>query len=352
MYELYRGAERNVVLKRLLPGVRYTFRVKAINGIGESPFSPAATYSTQASVPATPLEPSITSSGVDSVVLRWLPVAGNGSEVSGFQVEMDDGLGGEFSFVGHTHEPQFSVAGLRSGLAYRFRVRAENSEGRSAWSPVCVARTAATAPPALTPPSKVSCTHSSIDIAWQPPESDGGSPVLNYEVELQPKCAAAKRDMPDEWLLVYQGPETSCTLGALRAGCSYRVRVRALNKQGAGTYSIPTDVATSPAIPEAPGRPSISSRTQDSLTVRWDAPLHDGGTPVAGYRLEWQRVGEMESRSDTSSGPSREDSSYQVMYQGVERQAEVTGLEPGTRYQFRVAASNKEGSSPWSIAGE
>ena len=35
-------------------------------------------------------------------------------------------------------------------------------------------------------------------------EFDGGSPVVGYEVEMQPKCKAAKRGMMDDWLLVYQ----------------------------------------------------------------------------------------------------------------------------------------------------
>lgn len=35
-------------------------------------------------------------------------------------------------------------------------------------------------------------------------EFDGGSPVVGYEVELQPKCKAAKRGMPADWVLAYQ----------------------------------------------------------------------------------------------------------------------------------------------------
>ena len=35
-------------------------------------------------------------------------------------------------------------------------------------------------------------------------EFDGGSPVVGYEVEMQPKCKAAKRGMSDDWVLVFQ----------------------------------------------------------------------------------------------------------------------------------------------------
>ena len=354
MFELYRGLDRTILLKKLQPGIRYTVRVKAINCIGESPFSAPASYTTQASVPCVPDEPALTSSGPDSVVLRWLPVGGNGAEVSGYQVEIDDGQGGEFSFVGHSHEPHFSVAGLRSGLAYKFRVRAENAEGKSLWSPVCVARTAATPPLAPAPPVKTGSTNSSVAVNWQPPEVDGGSAITKYEVEMQPKCPAARRDLPNEWFRTYEGEDLGCTLGALRAGCTYRVRVRAVNAQGPGVYSFPADVATSPANPEAPGCPAAAARAQDSLAVRWAAPPHDGGTPVTAYRLECRAVGPVEPPRPSSAGPPapEEPVSYNVVYEGPELQAEVPGLAPGVRYQFRVAAANKQGASPWSAAGE
>lgn len=350
MFEIYRGLERSVVLKKLLPGVRYSVRVKAINCIGESPFSPVATYTTQASVPSTPYPPTVSSSGQDSVVLRWAPVSGNGAEVSGYQVMMDDGQGGEFNFIGHTLEPQFSVAGLRSGLSYRFRVQAENSEGRSQWSAPCVAQTAATPPMAPPPPARSSATHSSASIIWRQPEYDGGSPVQTYQLEMQPKCSTAMKDMSREWVRVFEGLETTCTLGGLRAGCMYRVRVRALNAVGAGAYSYPADVATSAASPEAPGTPAATSKAQDSLAVQWEAPSHDGGAPILSYRLCHRLVGPVEQPLDGSGMAPTEEESFHTAYDGVERRAEISGLSPGMSYEFKVNATNRQGQSPWSTS--
>ncbi len=350
-------------MKRLSPGVKYTVRVMAINCIGESPFSPLATFSTQATVPAAPGSLSVCSSGQDSVVLQWEAVAGNGADVSGYQVMMDDGQGGDFNFVGHTQQPQFAIAGLRSGLSYRFRVQAENSEGLSQWSPVCLAQTAATAPLAPPPPFKEASTHSSITITWRPPEYDGGSQLLGYEIEMQPKSDIAKQDVEGSgWMRVYQGKETTHTLGSLRAGCTYKVRVRAVNSIGAGAFSFPADVATSPASPEAPGAPAAGNRAQHALTVLWDGPQHDGGSPILSYRLGYRVVGPVEEQKLTSNGDAATTATlktsaadddenaavFRVAYDGAERKAEIQGLDPGMKYEFRVNASNKQGTSSWS----
>jgi fibronectin type III domain-containing protein 3 len=349
MYEMYRGMDRNIVLKRLSPGIRYSGRVKAINAIGESAWSPIAAFSTQASVPATPDAPAVASASSDAIVLLWPPVAGNGAEVTGYQVEMDDGEGGEMAFVGRTHEAQFSVGRLRSGLTYQFRVRAENSEGYSQWSRVSEARTAPTPPQAPRPPTRSHATHSSIAIAWTAPEYDGGSPVLAYQVEMEPKCSAAMRDWPAEWLRVYEGCDPACTLGGLRAGCTYRVRIKAVNAIGEGPYSMAVDVATAHACPEAPETLSALSRMQDRLVMTWNPPPHNGGTPILSYKLEYRVAGAVEQTPqeacDMLAGFSPD---YQTVYEGMERTAILDGLAPGMRFEFRCAAANKQGFSPWS----
>jgi hypothetical protein len=297
------------------------------------------------------------------VVVQWESVAGNGAEVSGYQVMMDDGQGGDFNFVGRTQEPQFAITGLRSGLSYRFRVQAENSEGFSQWSPVCLVQTAATAPLAPPPPFKEKSTHSSISLTWRPPEYDGGSPLLGYEVEIQPKSEPAKQDFAKsdnnnnniEWVRVYEGKDTTHSIASLRAGCTYRARVRAINSIGAGAYSFPVDVATSPASPDAPGALAAGNRAQHALTVLWDAPQHNGGASIVSYRLAYRVLGPVEeqqltikSNDDDRDALKTGEAAFRIAYDGAERKAEIQGLDPGMKYEFRVNASNKQGTSSWS----
>ena len=40
------------------------------------------------------------------------------------------------------------------------------------------------------------------------------------------------------------------------------------------------------AVPGAPDKPTVSSVTRNSMTVNWEEPEYDGGSPVTGYWLE------------------------------------------------------------------
>lgn len=83
-----------------------------------------------------------------------------------------------------------------------------------------------------------------------------------------------------------QGSAAACTVGGLRAGCLYRVRVRARNAAGFSPHSQPADVRTADDVPEQPSAPSAAAHTSETLSVTWGAPGHDGGSPITSYRLE------------------------------------------------------------------
>ena len=202
-YELYRGGEKTCILKRLQPGTQYSVRAKVANCIGESPWSPVTTATTAATVPLQPDPPAVMEATDSSLVLQWFPPADNGSPIAAYDLEVDDG-GGDFVRLYHGPSPSFSVAGLRGGAVYRFRVRAENDAGRSLWSTPTEATTAAAVPAAPSAPARLGCGPHSISIAWQPPEFDGGSPLVGFQLELAPKCSAALRGMPNDWSLAYE----------------------------------------------------------------------------------------------------------------------------------------------------
>ena len=86
--------------------------------------------------------------------------------------------------------------------------------------------------------------------------------------------------------VMVQALATTCTLGGLRPGCIYRWSVRACNNAGCGKPCVPLDFKTAPDVPDAPGVPTASSRTSNSLLMKWAPPLHDGGSDIHQYRLE------------------------------------------------------------------
>ena len=89
--------------------------------------------------------------------------------------------------------------------------------------------------------------------------------------------------------------------------------------------------------PSPPGRPiltplALSEQQPDVVNLRWDRPLLDGGSPIVGYTVEQRRVGSPHWVRATPTPIS-----------GCEIQ--ISGLEPGWRYEFRCFAENIVGRS-------
>lgn len=148
-----------------------------------------------------------------------------------------------------------AVACVQSGLPYRFRVRAENSEGYSLWSHVASATTAATVPACPAGLAVIGVTRTSASLTWQPPSSDGGSPVTAYQVQLQAKTKAAAAALGSDWIIIYEGSAVATTFSALQAGCHYMVRVAARNSAGQGQFCLPLQLTTAPDVPLHPPKP-------------------------------------------------------------------------------------------------
>lgn len=81
-------------------------------------------------------------------------------------------------------------------------------------------------------PQIVDVNKTKISLSWEPPKSDGGSPIFNYCVEYREeglfKWTRANRDNMDE---------TKFTVKSLKENTVYEFRVAAENKAGTGAYS-------------------------------------------------------------------------------------------------------------------
>ena len=102
---------------------------QAWNIIGESPWSEEASFMTQATVPSAPEALSCTADGATTVLVAWQEPADGGAPINAYQLQMDDGEGGDFQLLYNGNVFQHLAANLRSGLGYRFRVLAENEVG-------------------------------------------------------------------------------------------------------------------------------------------------------------------------------------------------------------------------------
>ena len=271
-----------------------------------------------------------------SLVVDWAsPTFTGGSDLTGHLVQWRT-IGGNFddneSLLGATNTSA-TIGPLVNGVAYEVRVLAENEVGMGA------ASTTLTGTPATTPtvPLNVSATSSTarLEVLWDPPASDGGSAIANYEVEYRTNSA---EDWSDDNVSV---SGLSASISQLPNGTTHEVRVRAVNSSttdsGNGPWSLPVP-STSAALPTAPRNVSVSGGTR-TLEVAWDAPRSNGDSPVAGYEVQYRSA-----TTDDWIPSSVAAGSLSV---------ELEGLSGDVEYEVRVRAINSSsqnaGNGPWSL---
>lgn len=94
-----------------------------------------------------------------------------------------------------------------------------------------------TEPPSRIPDSpevlEVGPTH--VELSWQPPESDGGSPVTGYFIERSDVTGRS-------WLPINKEaiPDTRHRVDGLHPGCTYEFRIIAQNAVGLSSPSPPS----------------------------------------------------------------------------------------------------------------
>ncbi|XP_054623324.1 obscurin isoform X2 [Dunckerocampus dactyliophorus] len=83
-------------------------------------------------------------------------------------------------------------------------------------------------------------------------------------------------------------------------------------------------------VPDPPEDPEVFSKTKQSVTLSWFTPLHDGGSPILGYKVE-MRLADSSLWLPCHSAPV------------CNTEFVVENLIPDSGYRFRVAAINQAG---------
>jgi serine protease len=165
-------------------------------------------------------------------------------------------------------------------------------------------------------------------ITWTAPADDGGSPITGYVVEESIDGSAyTERDRPS-------ATPTEVEFAGLTPGATYQYRIAAINAEGTGAFSSPSDPLTMPTTDvTAPGQVSGFTKgrftklgTQYRVTVRWQPPADDGGAPVTGYVARIGTGSRWSSWADLSNAATR-----------------LTELRRDTNYRLQVKAVNSEG---------
>ncbi len=176
-------------------------------------------------------------------------------------------------------------------------------------------------------------------VRWTAPASNGGSPILRYEVEV----LSATKNTRIGNIRTASATAAQLTVTGLANGTAYRFRVRAVNAIGAGPQSSNSAPATPRTVAAAPAKVTAqpgSAGGKVTATIRWTTPPTTGGAPITRYRVTWQRL--------TANGTPTGAAAVMTLAAGT-RAATYTapaGVRSGTRYRVSVQAINAVGTGP------
>uniref|UniRef100_A0A672NWH2 Titin n=1 Tax=Sinocyclocheilus grahami TaxID=75366 RepID=A0A672NWH2_SINGR len=314
---------------RLTTGIEYQFRVKAKNRYGTGPplMSEAVVAAYPFKVPGPPGTPKVVTFTKDTMTIGWNePVSDGGSEVIGYHVERKE----RNSIVWHRISKAlvignlFKSTGLEDGVAYEFRVIAENIAGIGKPSKASEPMLALDPVDPPGQPVPIHVSKNAITIQWTKPEYDGGFKITGYTVEK--RDLSAGRWMRANFTNII---ETTFTISGLTQDESYEFRVLARNSAGAVKKTVQVNICVldKPGPPE--GSISITGVTSEHCCLSWKPPKQDGGSKITHYIVE---------RRETS----------RLLWTVVEPKVQALNLKimkllEGNEYIFRVFPVNKFG---------
>lgn len=320
------STSRTTNVTGLAPGTEYLVRIAAINAAGAGEVA-TGTFTTLTSLPAAPTALAAKDISSTTLSLEWgLPESNGGIAITDYRVEFSSNNGSTWNVIAHDPTPalSFAVNGLTRGASYRFRVAAVNANGVGAWSTVVNVTTSADVPSAPASISSSSVTSNSAQVNWAAPINNGGSAITGYAV-------ATSRDSGETWseLSLVGSSTRSLRISGMAPGSAYLVRVQAINGVGRSEPA-QTGLTTNPGLAPPPGGLTAGDISTTALTLSWDLPLSNGGSPITDYRIEV-------SSNGTRFTAIRHTASNNRAFR-------VTGLRPGTAYSFRVSTVTSLGA--------
>src|SRR5688572_16747822 len=301
------------------PSTTYTYRLRAWNTSGHSPYSAEVVVTTLAGPPALPRAPHMwgfSNGKADSLFLKWYEI----HNASGYILEAKTGADGAWSQVADISAPatEYTHTNLTALTTYHYRLRAYNESGVSDYSNEYELTT--NPPPPDTPILRATAlSYKQIELSWNDVAYDYFTSYI-----LQRKWGETWSD------LARLGSNTTNYLSSAAASTEYSFRIMARNSAGTSQWSYAT--STTPPLPEIP--PAAPLLYADPISH----------TEV---RLKWnyvELVEEFRVERKNSIGQWEEIAvlpEYIFSYTN-------SALQPTNSYAYRVRAVNAHGSSPYS----
>ncbi|XP_034099153.1 fibronectin type-III domain-containing protein 3A isoform X3 [Drosophila albomicans] len=321
--ELAKTKTKHYLISKLQPTTVYSFRLAAVNEVGQSLYSPVISYSTAGNPPTAPKAPQLQACTASSLRLVWERRAQDGDFLLQLQ-DLESGHGYMNSYKGS--DTHYDCLQLRRATSYQFRLRAENDAGVSPWSAEVSYNTAAERPGRPGKPhakGKLHGTH--FKARWEAPADTGGADILRYHLELS---AGANFER------IYTGSETEAMCERLQPGTTYQLRACCEGPAGQSPFSDIGNVTTEAVTPTAPPPPHCDAPpTPYAALLRLNQPEYNGGAPVLEFETQMRQLDEATPKS---------------VYRGKQDYFVAQQLQPGCIYEVQARAINRIGAGNWS----
>lgn len=286
------GSTMQYVFSSVTPDTNYTFRLRAYNVGGESPWTEVLKVTTLPDPPSIPENIAIETSkytvkltwpSVERAEAYWIMVDG---------IKIDNGKNTTF-----THEDLMPLSG------HTYTIKAVNRGGESDWSEKIDVTTWPEEP--VTPTNILATSgKTSISLSWYKVPY-----AASYEVEID---GVAVKSVTDE----------AFADGNLSAGSDHTYRVRAKNISGTSDWSREVTVSTIPADSNAVSLTNVVAVvTTNSIMLSWDAKAYEG-------------------KYDIEVDGKIYDNGTNTIYNH-------TGLKPDTYHTYRIRVTDRKGQEQW-----
>lgn len=300
------------------PGVgTYRYRVRAVNTVGPSEYTGWSQAVAASTVPSDPTGLTATDAHNRSQVqLAWTDTSSN---EAGFEVERQTQSGSTWgSAVTLTASANATSLTDAPGLGtHRYRIRAVNGVGASAYTGYATVTVAEIAPAAPTSLAGASAGDGSrVNLTW----TDASNNETGFELTRETQSGST-------WgSLVTRTLSANATSYQDTAGIgTFRYRIRATNSAGASAYTSYAQVTVAAPVPSAPTNAAASDNTDGSATVTWT----DTSSNETGFEVE-----------RNPAFPSA-----RTVSANVTTLVDASGV--GT-FSYRVRALGSSGNSSWS----
>jgi large repetitive protein len=185
--------------------------------------------------------------------------------------------------------------------------------------------------PASAPSEDTSTTTNQIIGVTYTEPTTNGAPILSYEVQIDDGNDGEYTTFAGGSSSYYTSLSAATDIGVVE-GNTYRVRYRAKNVIGWGSYSnVAYILAASP--PGPPTKPLYVTSTDSSITLGLSPSVVNNGAEISEHRL-YMDEGSTSSDFDIVTG-----------YNGVDTSYTASGLDLGLTYRFYYTAYNSKGES-------